>query len=149
MLDAFSWWRHQTETFPRYWPFARSPVNSPQRGQWRGALMFSLICVWINDWVNNREAGNLRRCRAHYDVIVMHTLFGWRIVWIPVSGINMFLIIYSECFAAGFPRALENVMLLTSTKRNDTIIMLSLWNTVFYVVQIMVVVVECWKSADG
>ena len=33
--------------------------------------MFSLICVWINDWVNNREAGNLRRYRVHYDVIVL------------------------------------------------------------------------------
>ena len=34
--------------------------------------MFSLICVWINDWVNNRKAGDLRRIRAHYDVSVMH-----------------------------------------------------------------------------
>ena len=33
--------------------------------------MFSLICAWINRWVNNREAGDLRRDRAHYDVIVM------------------------------------------------------------------------------
>ena len=66
-------WKH----FPRYWPFVRgihrSPVNSPHKGQWRGSLMFSLICVWINDWVNNREAGGLRRCRAHYDVTVMKT----------------------------------------------------------------------------
>ena len=42
-------WNH----FPRYWPFVRgihrSPVNSPHKGQWRGALMFSLICAWIND----------------------------------------------------------------------------------------------------
>ena len=57
------------------WPFVlgirRSPVYSPHKGQWRGALMFSLICVWINGWVNNREAGDLRRYRAHYDVIVM------------------------------------------------------------------------------
>ena len=64
-------WKH----FPRYWPFVRgihrSPVNSPHKGQWRGALMFSLICDWINGWVNNREAGDLRRHRAHYDVIVM------------------------------------------------------------------------------
>ena len=64
-------WKH----FPRNWPFVlgihRPPVNSPHRGQWRGALMFSLICVWINDCVNNREAGDLRRYRAHYDVIVM------------------------------------------------------------------------------
>ena len=65
-------WKH----FPRYWPFVRgiqrSPVNSPHKGQWRGALMFSLICVWINGWVNNREAGDLRCYRAHYDVIVMN-----------------------------------------------------------------------------
>ena len=49
-------WKH----FPRYWPFElgihRSRVNSPHKGQWRGALMFSLICVWINGWVNNGEA---------------------------------------------------------------------------------------------
>ena len=66
-------WKH----FPRNWPFVReiqrSPVNSPHKGQWRGALMFSLICVWINDWENNREAGDLRRYRAHSDVIVMGT----------------------------------------------------------------------------
>ena len=36
----------------------RSPVNSPHKGQWRGAVMFSLICAWINRWVNNRKAGN-------------------------------------------------------------------------------------------
>ena len=47
------------------------PVNSPHKGQWRGALMFSLICVWINGWVNNGEAGDLRRHRSHYDVNVM------------------------------------------------------------------------------
>ena len=50
-------WKH----FPRSWPFVRgihrSPVNSPHKGQWRGALMFSLICAWINGQVNNREAG--------------------------------------------------------------------------------------------
>ena len=64
-------WKH----FPRYWPFVRgihrSPVNSPHKGQWRGALMFSLICVWINGWVNNREAGDWRRYRAHYDATAM------------------------------------------------------------------------------
>ena len=46
----------------------RSPVNSPHKGQWRGALMFSLICNWINDWVNNRETGYFRCYHAHYDV---------------------------------------------------------------------------------
>ena len=38
------------------------------------SLMFSFICVWINSWVNNREAGDLRRFRAHYDVIIMSDL---------------------------------------------------------------------------
>ena len=33
--------------------------------------MYSLIFAWIYGWVNNREAGDLRRHRAHYDVIVM------------------------------------------------------------------------------
>ena len=41
-------WKH----FPRFWPFVRgihgSPVNSPHKGQWRGALMFSLNSAWIN-----------------------------------------------------------------------------------------------------
>ena len=41
------------------------------KDQWRGALMFSLIYVWINDWVHDRDAGDLRRYRAHYDVTLM------------------------------------------------------------------------------
>ena len=57
------------------------PVNSPHKGQWRGALMFSFIYVWINDWVNNREAGDLRRQRGHYDVIVMTTNFTYPYSW--------------------------------------------------------------------
>ena len=68
-------WKH----FPRYWPSVRgihrSPVNSPHKGQWRGALMFSLICVWINGSVNNCETGDLRRYRAYYDISVIMTVF--------------------------------------------------------------------------
>ena len=57
------------------------------QGQWRGALMFSLICAWIDGCVNNREAGDLRRHRAHYDVIVMivSRLFRFRIMEIMVT----------------------------------------------------------------
>ena len=72
MMTSSKW-----KQFPRYWPFVpgihRSPVNSPHKGQWRRAFMFSLICAWTNDWVNNLEAGVLRRRCAHYDVIVMWT----------------------------------------------------------------------------
>ena len=71
-------WKH----FPRYWPFVRgihrSPVNSSHKGQWGRALMFSLTCAWINGWVNNGEAGALRRNRAHYNVTVLHW-WHWRL----------------------------------------------------------------------
>ena len=63
-------WKH----FSRHWPFVRGNnwtlVNSPHKGQWHGTLMFTLICAWINGWVNTREAGDVRRHRAHYDVTV-------------------------------------------------------------------------------
>ena len=42
--DVIKW-----KDFPCNWPFVwgihRSPVNSPHKGQWRGVLMFSLICA--------------------------------------------------------------------------------------------------------
>ena len=84
--DVIKW-----KYFPRYWPFVRgidrspvrginrSPVNSPHKCQWRGVLMFSLICAQINDRVNNRKAGDLRRHRAHYGVSVMLYQFARRI----------------------------------------------------------------------
>ena len=69
-------WKH----FPRDWPF----VWGIHRSRWiphtkasdAELFMFTLICVWINGWVNNREAGDLRRYRGHYDVIVMQ--FAWK-----------------------------------------------------------------------
>ena len=64
-------WKH----FLRYWPFLRgihrSSVNSPHKGQWHGALMLTLICAWMNVWVNNREAGDLRRHRTRLYVTFM------------------------------------------------------------------------------
>ena len=73
--ESQSWWRHQMETFSALLALCTGnspvPVNSPHKGQWRGAVMFSLIYAWINDGVNNREAGDLRRHRGHYDVNVM------------------------------------------------------------------------------
>ena len=68
--DVIKW-----KQFPRYWPFVRkihlSPVNSPHKGQWRRALMFSLIYARLNSWVNNREVGDFRRHPTHCEVIVM------------------------------------------------------------------------------
>ena len=67
--DHDTWWRHQMETFSVL--LAICAGNSPPKGQWRGALMFSFIFAPINGWVNNRDADDLRRHRTHYDVIVM------------------------------------------------------------------------------
>ena len=66
-------WRHCNDLFALYlicWLMkARSLLS--HKGEWLGALMFSLICAWINGWVNNGEAGDFKRHRAHYDAIVM------------------------------------------------------------------------------
>ena len=75
LYDDVIKWKH----FPRYWPFVRgilrSQVISLHKGRWRGTLMFSLICARINGWVNNSEAGDLRRHCAHCDVTVMKVAF--------------------------------------------------------------------------
>ena len=77
-------WMH----FWRYWSFVRGihrpPVKSPHKGQWRGALMFPLICAWINGWVNNRYAGDLRHHHAHYDITIM--LLAFCSVWFTASN---------------------------------------------------------------
>ena len=73
--NIYPWWRHQMETCSALLAFVRgihrSSVNSPQKVQWRGALMFSLIYAWINGWINDHETGDLICHRAHYDVTVM------------------------------------------------------------------------------
>ena len=51
------------------------PVDSPHKGQCRRTWMFSLIRAWTNDWANNRDAGDLKRHRDHYDVTVMFAVF--------------------------------------------------------------------------
>ena len=70
-------WKH----FPRYWPFVWGIHRSPHKGQWRGALTFSLICAWTNSWVNNRDAGDLRP--------IMTPLswgLGTRITWVWINS---------------------------------------------------------------
>ena len=84
-ITTSTWWRHQMESFSALLALCAGnspvPVNSPHKGQWRGALMFSLICAWINHWVNNREGGVLRRHRGYYDVNVMN----WKFFIIPME----------------------------------------------------------------
>ena len=91
---VISWWRHKMETFSALLALCagNSPVTGEftQIGQWRGALIFYLVCAWMND----REAGDSRRHRAHYDVNDMfsqnsqQTLHGyiwWATLWQQTS----------------------------------------------------------------
>ena len=81
-----AWWRHQMEIFSASLALCagNSPVSRefPKKGQWRGALMFSLICAWMNGWVNNCEAGELKHHRVNYDVIVTGIIFwAYQVLW--------------------------------------------------------------------
>ena len=99
--DDFFKWKH----FPRYWPFVggthRSLVNSPHKDQWRGALMCSLFCAWINNWANNGVTGDLRRHRAHFDVTVMlFSIFKMIKVLVLVFKITLMFYRYQRCIAS-------------------------------------------------
>ena len=73
-LATFPWWRNQMETFSAL--LALCAGNSPVTGEFPSQRPVTqsfdvfLICAWINNWVNNRKAGDLRRHRVHYDVTV-------------------------------------------------------------------------------
>ena len=102
------------------------PVNSPHKGQWRGDLMFSLICVWINGWVNNREAGDLRRNRGRYDVMVMplqETIWDFINLWWPNHAIwlhrswSTLVQVMTCCLTA--PSHCPNQLILTNHQRGS------------------------------
>ena len=78
-----TWWPHQMETFPSYWPFVRGihrcPVNSPHKGQWRGALIFSDLHLnkWLSKqswgwWIETPLCSLWRHCNEIF--ALMHTL---------------------------------------------------------------------------
>ena len=118
-------WKH----FPRYWPFVRgihrSPVNSLHKGQWRGALMFSLICACINGWVNKCEAGDWGRHQAHYDVTVMVSANS---IWVYLAHIHQRSILRLEHGYGTHPvLLLDNVYMQTSRA-----IHLTVWNIMVY-----------------
>ena len=77
-----TWWRHEWKHSPRYWPFVCGIHRCPgsPRTKVSDAWLFFFICNWINGWVNNLYAGDLRRRRAYYDVTAIklchtHTVF--------------------------------------------------------------------------
>ena len=120
--------------FPRYLPSVpgihRSPMNYPHKGQWRWALMFSLICAWTNGWLSSRDAGDLRRHCAHYDVTVMTSSCDirwqrlsvlWQPMMTPSSG-NIFRVTGHLCGEFTGPRWIPR------TKASDAELWCSLWS---------------------
>ena len=123
-----TWWRHQMETFSALLAICggihRPPVNSPHKGQWRGALVYSLICTRINGWVNNGEAGDLRRHRAHHDVIVMRwlILMTHRMFWkMPLPDYRCMMHLETICVV--YDNASQDPILLRQIGENNTEIM--------------------------
>ena len=101
----FLWWRHQMETFFALQALCaeNSPVSGefPAQSQWRGALVFSLICAWINGRVNNGQAGDLRRHCTHNDVTLMHWI--WTVLWkVSLSYIFCTLVYWTDSIGNGF-----------------------------------------------
>ena len=91
-LGGKTWWRHQMETF--FGLLALCARNSPITGEFFAQRP-------VTPWINNREAGYLRRHRAHYDVTVIELpwefisrsdqssaslAFGWAINRWPVNS---------------------------------------------------------------
>ena len=58
-------------------------------GQWRGALMFSLICARKYGWVNSRKADDLKHCGAHYNITVMIKWFDCICHYFAVLNVSM------------------------------------------------------------
>ena len=89
------------EIFPCYWTFVKRihqwPVDSPHKGQWRGALMFSLICGWTNGWANNRATGDWD------DVVLIVTSRYWTLC------LQMYYPFYHAKLSAGNVTTILNV----------------------------------------
>ena len=70
--------------------------NSPMTGEFPAqrpvTRSFDVIFAWINGWVNNGEAGDLRRHRVHYDVnVMMHTVHRRLVFMADIQGLGLLI----------------------------------------------------------
>ena len=76
VVSVSAWWRNQMETLSAL--LAICAWNSPVTGEFPAQRPVTrsfdvFFYLRLNKPLsNNGEAGDLRRCRAHYDVIVMN-----------------------------------------------------------------------------
>ena len=124
MVDK--WWRHQMESFSALLALCagNSSVTGefPNKGQWPGALMFSFICAWKITWVNNREAGDLRRHCAHCEVKAMkHHCGELKTKFKMAEEISLYLAVSSRSLSSRkpgtlFPKMASNELIDFFTK---------------------------------
>ena len=108
-------WKH----FPRYWPFVRgihrSPVNSPHKGQWRGALMFTLICglnkrsskQWWGWWFETQSLSLWRHCTVGGSYYIALTAYDF---------IYPYLIWHKPCLLTEAPGYIQTRFLSTTLR---------------------------------
>ena len=116
LYDVIKWKRFSCYC-PSVRSIHRSPVHTPHKDQWRGALTCSLICAWINGWVNNRYAGDFRRrCARHYVTVIEHLAvlctqgLPMKLAWFPqlivhqknITYIDPYLLTIEHCISHAF-----------------------------------------------
>ena len=113
-ITVKSWWCHQMEAFFRVTGPLGGEFNSLHKTQWRRVLILSLISTWINDWVNNHEAGDLRGHLAHYDITVM------------IQSPWQRLLQQVEHRTPWFPKVTDDVKIAMVTRQSESILSLSI-----------------------
>ena len=116
-------WKH----FPRYWPFVRgihrSPVNSKQRGQWRGALVFSLICArlskqWRGWWFETPSRPLWHHCNGSLPMAEQD------MSWLPEIPLRSKLCLSLQNINMPFPQSnvsLHNVFIIKQLIRDASL----------------------------
>ena len=123
------------ETFSALLAFCvrNSPVTGefPLQSQWRGALMYSLICAWINSWANNGDTGDLR---CHYTLLSLHCnekLLNSLLTWHLIAFIVQQLSENSENSGCLWPLKLKALGYFR-TKSYSWVISGSIWHLIWY-----------------
>ena len=101
--------------------------------QWRGGLMFSLILAWINGWVNNPKAGDLRHHRAHCDVRNQESFIRGNLQYMQLTKGCIHFLVYILICVVGKTICLEQTHINQYRHQEDVCNAVMVWlNTFLY-----------------
>ena len=133
-FKLFTWWRHQMETFSSLLAICAGnssvPGEFPAQRPVTRSFDVCLICVWIDGWVNNREAGDLRRHLDYYEIIVMTSFRShlWNRIGVTVrKWPNWGKIWFDLCDLDLWPLALTFYMEITPVSGNYSENFMMIW----------------------